>query len=131
MWHPITCQRTDTCRHSIGSHHPPYCHASSPCHLPRHSPYAASSEPCKLLTSSRATCHPSSGDMCHLGIGPAVCPKHQIFLPCVTLWSHHVSCTDLPRVACADMPRQHPYGLYGLHSQLSQNFCLFGSADRM
>jgi hypothetical protein len=39
---------------------------------------------------------------------PAMC--HYPRLP-------HVACTDLPCVVCTNMPRQRPYGLYGLHSQ--------------
>jgi hypothetical protein len=38
-----------------------------------------------------AMCHPSSGDTCHLGIGPTVRPNVQIFLTHVVSWCCHVS----------------------------------------
>jgi hypothetical protein len=58
----------------------------------------------------------SSRAMCHLGMGPAVRPNVQICLTHFITRGCHVSCTDL---LCqrTDMPRQRPYGLYGLHSQ--------------
>jgi hypothetical protein len=63
----------------------PYCHitALSTCHCIYH---------VSLLTSSCATCHPYSGDMCHPWAGPVAChtPHH---LPCVFSRSCHVSCT--------------------------------------
>lgn len=89
----------------------------------------------RILTSSCATCHPYSGDTCHLEIGPAVHPKVQICLTRVITWSCHMSlyrptmsrCTNLP-CQHRDMPHQRPYGLYGLHSQ---QFYLFDFSDRM
>jgi hypothetical protein len=54
---------------------------------------------------------------CHvLHPGAAMC-RHPM-LPCVTFWSHHVSCTDVPR------------GLYRLYSH-PFFFCLFDFSDRM
>jgi hypothetical protein len=94
-----------------------------------------------------ATCHPSSGDTCHLRIGPSVHRKVQNCMPCVTpwschvslhgpatcpIWTCHVSCTDLPCVLYG-MTRVM-YGLYGLYGQVqsaSKKVCLFGLADRM
>jgi hypothetical protein len=38
-----------------------------------------------------ATCHPFSGDTCHLQIGPVVCPFVQICLTRVAFWRCHVS----------------------------------------
>jgi hypothetical protein len=50
---------------------------------------------------------------------------------CHSLEPPHVTCTDLPCVICMDLPRQHtdmprqrPYGLYGLHSQQFFFACL-------
>jgi hypothetical protein len=40
--------------------------------------------------SSRAMCHPSCGDTCHLGIGPTVRPKVQICLTHVVSWGCHM-----------------------------------------
>jgi hypothetical protein len=98
----------------------PYALSPATSSMPRH----------RMVSTSdadviRATCHPSSGDTCHLRIGPTVRPKVQICLPRVTTRELPcVTCTDLPCVVymdlpCqrTDMPRQRPYGLYGLHSQ--------------
>jgi hypothetical protein len=159
-----TCQLPDSSTSSATSALP-YCHvichvtATRPCHvtsvalprqLPRHfrTIHVISRATYELLTSSRATCHPSSGDTCHLGIGPTVRPKCQNCLTRVTLWCCHVSCTDLPRHR-TDLPRVSPgpatspvrtchgpvtcrtdltrvlYGLYGQVQSASQNFaCL-------
>jgi hypothetical protein len=72
---------------------------------------------------THATCHPYSGDTCHLGIGPTVRLYAQICLPHVITRGCHVTCTDLPR-QCMDMSRQRPYGLYGLHSRQKKISCL-------
>jgi hypothetical protein len=91
-----------------------------------------------------ATCHPSSGDTCHLRIGPSVHRKVQNYMPRVTPWSRHVSlhgpatcpirtchvsCTDLPCVLY--VLTRVLYGLYGQVQSTSKKFCLFGLADRM
>jgi hypothetical protein len=59
--------------------------------LPRHSPYC----PVILATSAadvtHATCHPFSGDTCHLGIGPTIRPNVQICLPHVITRGCHMS----------------------------------------
>jgi hypothetical protein len=110
--------------------------SSSVVHLPSH-----------IATSTadvtRATCHPSSGDTCHFWIGPTVCQKFQICLTCVSTWSRHMSCTDLPHVlyetstfCCTDLPCV----LYGLamsasvwtvRTAQSANFCPFDFLNRM
>jgi hypothetical protein len=53
-----------------------------------------------MLTSSCATCHPSSGDTCHFRIGQTVCQKVQNCMTRGITWSRHVSCTDMPRQHC-------------------------------
>jgi hypothetical protein len=66
----------------------------------------------------RATCHPSSGDTCHLRIGPSVRQNVQICLPRVTtrgchmspVWTCHVSSVRTCHVSVHT-------SLYGLHSQ--------------
>jgi hypothetical protein len=52
----------------------------------------------RMLTSSCATCHPSSGDTCHLRIGQPYAQKVQNCMTRGITWSHHVSCTDMPRM---------------------------------
>jgi hypothetical protein len=105
-------------------HHMSYHHIIRHIHMPNQPATSAAD-------ITPATCHPSSGDTCHFRIGPTVCRKFQFCLTCVITWSHHVSCMNLPHVivwTChisirsphvifTDMPRQRPYGLYGLHSQ--------------
>jgi hypothetical protein len=63
-----------------------------------------------LLTSSRATCHPYSGDTCHPQTGPVAChtPYH---LPCVFSRSFHVICTAIRPLQSACH-----VALYGLYS---------------
>jgi hypothetical protein len=93
--------KTTMCQSPIRPRHLPHrlpyvqSPATSSCHIIVRSPHHPTR---RLLTSSRATCHPSSGDTCHLRIGPTVHPKSQICLTRVITWSRHVSCTDLPRV---------------------------------
>jgi hypothetical protein len=131
-------------------HHMSYAQSALPCHRHIGSHTASSSTvhlPSQLATSAadvtRATCHPSSGDMCHFRIGPTVRQKVQICLTRVSTWSRHVSCTDLPHVLygpatchCMDLPCV----LYGLATSASvrtvrtaqsANFCLFDFSDRM
>jgi hypothetical protein len=164
-WHPITCQPKTTCQHLIRRLQPiiachiitcrtpcqpclssprrkSYCHVccvslsirQSPCHVTCHT----------MLMSSRATCHPSSGDTCHLGIGPTVCPKCQNCLTRVTAGGCHVSCTDLPRVivwtchmssygpaTCPVRTDTCPVRTVRTGTVSIQKFCLFGLADRM
>jgi hypothetical protein len=86
--------------------HLPYCHIVGrtttyhPVCLPHHPAMSPDDV-------TRATCHTSSGDTCHLGIRPTVPPYTRILLPRVTPWSCHMSlygpamchCTNLPRVA--------------------------------
>jgi hypothetical protein len=76
----------------------PYFHINSPCQLlycpvtlPRHSSYCPVILPRQPADLTHATCHPFSGDTCHLGIGPTVHPKVQICLPRVTTRGFHVS----------------------------------------
>jgi hypothetical protein len=81
-----TCQLSISPR-QLATCQPSYGSVTSPRHPTR-----------RMLTSSCAMCHPSSGDTCHLRIGPTVRPKSQICLTRVITWSHHVSYTDLPCV---------------------------------
>ena len=97
----------------------------------------------RMLTSSYATCHPSSGDTCHFQIGQTVCQKVQNRMTHGITWSHHVSCTDLPHVLYG--PAMCPVrachvSLYGhamsasvrtVRTAQSANFCLFEFLDRM
>jgi hypothetical protein len=91
--------------------------------------------PCQPATSAtdvtRATCHPYSGDTCHLWIGPSVRqtnPSRSATcchprLPCVICWIYHVTCMDC-MVCTVSMTR----GLYGLYSH--PFFYLFNFSDR-
>jgi hypothetical protein len=92
------------------------CHVI-PCHVIVWSPR-------QMLTSSvpRVTLPVVTRVTSNRSIRTPKCPKlpttcHYLRLPCVT-------CMDLPRVIYTDMPRQHPYGLYGLHSQQFFFACL-------
>jgi hypothetical protein len=92
------CQPTRICRVSI---------ADSPTSLATCQPlYDPINFPCQLMTSPvprhhtittsdadviRATCHPSSGDTCHLRIGPSVRRNVQNCLPRVTTRGCHMS----------------------------------------
>jgi hypothetical protein len=93
-WHLNHQPKHTTCQLLIGPH---VCHVN--CHtatcqsacFPVSLPYCSVSLPHQLLTSPHATCHPYSGDTCHLGIGPTVRPNVQICLTHVVSWSCHVS----------------------------------------
>jgi hypothetical protein len=92
-----TCQSVDWPT-SLATCQPPYCHVN----LPATSAMSASILSRHSATSTadvtHATCHPFSGDTCHLGIGPAVRPNAQICLTRVASWSCHMS--PVPRQTC-------------------------------
>jgi hypothetical protein len=110
-WHLKNQPNHDTCQPPIGPRAELYCHINLPCHFPYCPVSLATSIVIlpshlthKLLTSSRVTFHPSSGDTCHLRIGQYVRPNVQICLLCVTTRGCHITCMDLPCVICTDMP---------------------------
>jgi hypothetical protein len=122
-WHLYNQPKHDTCQPPIGPRSRavlPHQLSTSITVLPSQLATSIAVLPSRLATSAddvtRAMCHPYSGDTCHLEIGPTVRPNVQICLPHVITQGFHITCTDLPR-QCTDMPCQHPYGLYGLHSQ--------------
>jgi hypothetical protein len=97
-WHLYNQPKHDICQLPIGPRAESYCHINLPHHSPCFPVSLATSITVlpshltrKLLTSSRATCHPFSGDMCHLGIGPTVRSYAQICLTRVTSWCCHMS----------------------------------------
>jgi hypothetical protein len=51
-----------------------------------------------MLTSACATCHPSSGDTCHLQIGQTTCQKVQKCMTRVTPRNCHMSYMNMPCV---------------------------------
>jgi hypothetical protein len=106
MWQPMTGphgtsttnHNTPRVKHRLVHVLEPYCHINLSCQLlycpitlPRHSPYCPVILPCQPADVTHATCHPFSGDTCHLGIGPTVHPKVKIYLPHVTTQGYHMS----------------------------------------
>jgi hypothetical protein len=96
------------------------------CHVPYHLSRYLPSQPADIIhtTSSCATCHPYSGDMCHPLTGPTV--------PVICSITYHVSS---PKAATSDV------WSYDLYSQpttwhytdciVTHFFCLFGFLDIM
>jgi hypothetical protein len=115
-WQPMTGPRGTfplakydaTCQALV---RPPVCRGVSSV-LPHHSPVSLCHYIChvSLLTSSRATCHPYSGDTCHPRTGPVACrmPHH---LPRVFSRSCHIICMVVQPVQSA-----FHVALYGLYS---------------
>jgi hypothetical protein len=83
-----------------------------------------------MLTSACATCHPSSGDTCHLNIGQTICRKCQKCMTRVMPRSCHVSCTDMPRHCTAATSAVRPATSAVRPAQSASKFSLFGSANR-
>jgi hypothetical protein len=77
----------------------------------------------RMLTSSCATCHPSSGDTCHFRIGQTMCQKVQNRMTRVMPRSCHVSCTDMPHHHPYGLPSQHPF-FYCLAIQIDRDISL-------
>jgi hypothetical protein len=119
-WHPLTgpCGTSTTNRYMPRVNHW-FVHVSTTHQLL----YCPVSLPCQPATSAadvtHATCHPYSGDTCHLWIGPSVCQTdpscsatcHHLRLPRVIFCSFHITCTD-HTVCTVSMTR----GLYRLYS---------------
>jgi hypothetical protein len=86
-WHLENQPIYATCQSPIGTH--------ARAILPRQFVVSASvlSRHSAMSTAdvTHATCHPFSGDTCHLGIGLAVRPYTQICLTHVVSWSYHMS----------------------------------------
>jgi hypothetical protein len=83
-WHLSNQPMNATCQPLIRPHLPPHQLSVLPCHLP-HQPATSAAD------VTRATCHPFSGDMCHLQIRPTVRQIDQICLTRVASSSCHMS----------------------------------------
>jgi hypothetical protein len=115
-WHLNNQPQTAKCQSLMVHVLPPVKCRTAPVSLPRvcHR---------QLLTSSRATCHPYSGDTCHPWIGPTVCPYAKSACHVSPPGACHVICMD--RTTCTvSMPRGTVRTVQS--SPLFLPVCLFG-----